>query len=119
MARTIGSLFTEVRVVLQDTDATNYRFSNAELMMGFNSALTEIRAKRPDLFLGMGMRETVPLYDASTDLAVEFPLDLTAYTPVTLYVIGHADLREGTNGDEGRAAAAFSMFRNQLLGTTT
>lgn len=115
--RTIGTMFTEALVLLQDT--AGVRFSNGELMEGFNGALIEARMKRPDLFLDMGMRTPVPYYDADTDLAVPFPIDLQYYNAFLYYIVGRMDLRESVSGDSGRAAVLMNKFVAQLTGVVS
>lgn len=45
---------TDARSILQDTDATNYRVSDADLLRYCNFALMEIALRRPDLFSTFG-----------------------------------------------------------------
>lgn len=114
MPRTIGTLFTEALVILQDVAAT--RFPRTELMEAFNSAMSEARGKRPDVFLGMGLRTPLPYYNAADDLNVAFPIDEIYYSSVLYYIVGRMDLRESVNGDEGRSVALMNKFVAQLLG---
>ena len=116
MARTIGSLLTEARVILQDTESGAYRFPDAELFQAFNGALLEARTKRPDLFLGMGLRTAVPAYDATVDLTTAFPLDDVAYTPILYYIVGRTELRDSTYSDDSRAVSMMNKFVSQLTG---
>lgn len=112
-------MFTEAHVLLQDTDAAAYRYSNTELMEAFNGAMVEARGKRPDLFLGMGLRALLPYYNASTDLAVVMPIDEMYYNAVLYYLVGRMDLRESVSGDEGRAVALMNKFISQLTGVVS
>ena len=45
---------TEARYLLNDTDSTEYRQSNAELLIYVNDCMREISTIRPDLFLTVG-----------------------------------------------------------------
>ena len=116
MARTIGSLLTEARVILQDQESGAYRFPDADLIQAFNGALLEAKTKRPDLFLGMGLRTAVPTYDAVADLTTAFPLDDVAYTPILYYIVGRTELRESTYSDDSRAVSLMNKFVSQLTG---
>ena len=52
--RTIATLLSEVRTLIQDKDPQPYyRYSDLELLEAFNGALAEARSKRPDLFTNM------------------------------------------------------------------
>lgn len=116
--RTIGGLLTEARVMLQDTVSDNpaYRYSTDELLEAFNGALTEARAKRPDLFLGtLGLRDALPLY-TSSDTDEDFPLPEWVYPTVLNYVVGRTMLRDDTYANDSRAVVLMNRFVNQLLG---
>src|SRR6476620_642315 len=113
MALTIGGLLTEARALLQDTESI--RYSDADLIAAFNGALLEARAKRPDLFLDMGLRSTVPQYSAAADAATAFPLDPSVYTAFLYYVVGRSELREDTFSDDSRAVTLMNKFASQLL----
>lgn len=116
--RTIGTVLTEARVLLNDTDADNpaYRYSDATLLQAFNGAMAEARAKRPDLFLGtpIGLRSTLPLYDTG-DTAVAFPLDEQFYNAFVYYVVGRTSMIDDTYADDSRAIALLNKFVSQLL----
>lgn len=119
MARTIGSVVAEARTLLQDKVAlvasgSGYRYSDAELMEAFNGALAEMRAKRPDLFLELGLRVPLPVYD-STSFALPFPVDERYYNAVVYYVVGRTELREDTFSDDSRATVLMNKFASQLL----
>lgn len=117
--RTLGTLVAEARTLLQDkiTDGDGaYRYSDAELFENINGAFMETRTKRPDLFLSMGLRATVPMYDAAVDMDVPFPLDPSVYTSVLYYVVGRAELREDTFAQDSRAVSLMNKFVSSLLG---
>lgn len=115
--RSIGSVLTEARTLLQDKDNTNpaYRYSDAELMEAFNGAMAEVKLKRPDLFLGLfDLRATLPLY-LTTDMALVFPLPEIYYNAVIYYVVGRSSLRDDTYADDSRAVTMMNKFTSQLL----
>lgn len=113
MALTIGGLLTEARALLQDTESI--RYSDADLVAAFNGALLEARAKRPDLFLGMGLRNAVPQYAMAADAATAFPLDSSVYPVFLYYVVGRSELREDTFADDSRAVTLMNKFVSGLL----
>lgn len=113
MARTIGELLTEARGVLQDTQPT-YRYSDADMIAYFNDALLQARSKRPDAFLDMGLRNTVPQYTTG-DTTVAFPIDLAYWSAFLFYLVGMCEIREDTFSDDSRAVTMLNKFVSQLL----
>jgi hypothetical protein len=103
--------------LLQDESSVDgsTRFSDADLIAAFNDALLQTRAKRPDAFLDMGLRNTVPQYDAAADAATTFPLDPIYYPAFLFYIVGRCELREDTFADDGRAVTLLNKFASQLL----
>ena len=121
MAYTIATLCTEARAILQDVIATGStngtRYSNQDLIDAFNDALIQARGKRPDLFIGMGLRNTVPQYSTADITAnTPFPIDFTYYPAFLYYVVGRSELRDDTFADDKRAATLMNKFTAQLLG---
>jgi hypothetical protein len=118
MAYTIGGLLVEARVLLQDVVpmiGAETRFSDTELVDAFNDALLQARAKRPDAFLDMGLRNAVPKYSMPDDTATTFPLDPGYYPALLFYVVGRSELREDTFVEDGRATVMCNKFVSQLL----
>ena len=104
--------------MLNDTDVTvggTLRFSDTDLINAFNDALLQARAKRPDLFLDMGLRSAVPQYAMPADSSTIFPLDQMTYPAFLYYVVGRCELREDTFTDDGRALACMQRFTAQLM----
>lgn len=117
---TINSLCGEARALLQDVIPTGSvngtRYSNQDLLDAFNDAVQQIRVKRPDAFLGMGLRTAVPIF-TTTDLTAgtPFPIDNGFYPAVLYYVVGRCELREDTFSDNGRAISLMNKFVSQIL----
>ncbi len=121
MAQTLGTLIAEARVLLQDVSPTSggvLRYSDDELMQCINAAMIETRAKRPDLFLPLGLRVPVPYYNAETDQAVAFPLDTSVYNAFVYYIVGRSEMREDTFADNSRAAVLMTKFQSELMALT-
>lgn len=117
MAYTIGGLLTEARGLLSDTTAggTVVRYADTDLIAAFNDALVQARAKRPDLFLDIGLRNPVPQYAMPADAATAFPLDYGFYPAFLFYVVGRSELREDTFSDDNRAVTMMNKFISQLM----
>ena len=116
-SRTLGGLILEARTLLQDkvqVDGST-RYSDQEMFENLNGALLEVRAKRPDLWLDIGLRVPVPVFDYVNDLATNFPLDSAVYPAVLYYVVGRTELREDTFATDGRAVTLMNKFVSQLM----
>lgn len=64
---TPSTIFPEVRVVINDTDSTAYRYSDAVLLTKLDAALKRVALLRPDLFTTLG---AVPCTTGSTVVTV-------------------------------------------------
>jgi len=114
---TIGRMLSDARAILNDVVPItgSVRYSDTDLIQAFNSALSEVRAKRPDAFLATGLRVSVPQYVMPDDTAAEFPLDLVFYPLCINYIVGRSELREDEFAAEGRAVALLNKFTTGLL----
>jgi hypothetical protein len=117
MAYTLGDIETQARNILNDTiqEAGAYRYSSQEIYDAFNDALLQTRAKRPDAFLALGLRNTIPQYSATTDATVPFPLDLIYFPAFLFYVCGRVELKEDTFADDKRSVTLMKTFTQMLL----
>ena len=116
-AQTINGLCYEARVLLQDLEGT--RYADEELLEAYNGAMVEARAKRPDVFLAIGLRVPVPLAyvtDLTATPPTPFPLTSDVYTAFLYYVVGRCEMRDDTFSVDGRAVALMNKFVSQLLG---
>lgn len=119
MALTIAGLLTEARGILSDTQGTpTTRYSDSDLLAAFNDAMQQARAKRPDLFLDIGLRNVIPQYgtiDLSSSPLTPFPLDGAVYSAFLYYICGRSELREDTFSDDARAVTLMNKFVAQLM----
>ena len=117
MALTIGGLLIEARGILNDVVPTvggTTRYSDSDLVAAFNDALLQARSRRPDLFIGMGLRNTVPQYSMPGDADTAFPLDPMVYPAFIFYIVGRSEMREDTFTDDGRAMSSMQRFLGML-----
>lgn len=107
---TVQEMVTTARVLLQDVDGD--RVSDAELLVGLNAALLEMRRLRPDMFISTA--NSVPDYAAvdSTDVDVDQQYRMA----VVYYMVGHAQLRDEEDTSDARASALLQKFTAQLTG---
>ena len=117
MARTVGSLVTEARQLLNDEVPISGapRFPDADLVSALNEGMLQVRAKRPDAFLRFGLRLPLPVYAMPKDKDTAFPIEDQFYSPLLFYVVGRSELTEDTFSDDGRAVTLMSKFTAQLL----
>lgn len=118
MALTLGGLLLDARGTLNDTvvdDDEGTRYSDTDLITYFNDAMLQARMKRPDLFLGMGLRTAVPQYVMPDDTGTAFPLDQVYYPAFLFYLVGAAELREDPFSDDSRAVTLLNKFVSQLM----
>lgn len=117
MAKTIGDLLGEARELLNDVNpiSGDPRFEDSDLVHALNDALFQLRTKRPDAFLGFGLRKPVPQYTMPADAGQPFPVSETLfYPPCLFYVVGRSELTEDMFADDGRAVTLMNKFVSQI-----
>lgn len=116
--RTFGTLINEARTLLQDklpTSGSALRYSDDEFFECINAFMAEVRAKRPDLFLRLGLRVPLGFYTAAQNMNTPFPLDTSVWSAFVYYLVGRTEMREDTWSDDGRATAMMNKAVAQLL----
>ena len=126
---TIGRMLLDARAILNDVVPItgSVRYSDEDLIQAFNSALLEVRAKRPDAFLSFGplstpsgpsptmwLRDAIPQFGPGDENQL-FPLDQIFYPLCINYIVGKSELREDEFAAEGRAVALLNKFTTGLL----
>lgn len=104
---TVAEYIAEARVLLQDLDSGEYRYSDVDLTQGLNLGLMEIRRLRPDLFLQN--------FDFTNVPSGAVKLDVMYRTPLLYYIVGHAQLRDDENTTDSRAMGFKTLFLKQLV----
>lgn len=112
MARTVGDCITEAREILQDTEEP-HRYPDADLIRIFNSAVSECRRLRPDLFIGRLFTPVVVV-----DPSEEFPVDEIYWVAFVNYLTGRAELRDDQFNADGRAGSLLASFKAQMSTAT-
>jgi hypothetical protein len=112
VARTIDDVISDARVILNDSDGE--RYTDAQLISDFNSAVSMTKMLRPDAFV---LGEELPEY-AVTDLGsnTAFPLPEIFYQSFVYYLAGNAELRDDEFAVDNRAMALLSAYRRNLTG---
>lgn len=106
---TFQQIVDRARVPLNDAAKT--RYPDADLMEGANRAMSVLRAKRPDLFFGVGASwDTVTTYV----LADNFPIEDIYRTAVEDFITSWAELRDDEDAMQQRASTFFQLFNSML-----
>jgi hypothetical protein len=108
---TVADFVAQARVLLQDTLANAYRYSDIELVQSLNLAMIDARRLRADLFL----ERDVPMYTAADTTVVD--IDDQFRMAFLYYVVGNAQLRDEEDTQDERAVGLITRFTSQLLQT--
>jgi hypothetical protein len=117
MSYTIGGMILDARNIVNDVVQTDgsFRYSDQEFYNAFNDAMQQVRFKRPDAFLNIGLRNTVPQYNYLTDANTLFPLDSWYYPAFVMYLCGRVELKEDTFSDDKRAPVLMAKFVQMIM----
>ena len=115
MTWTIRDSIDLARDHVQDVREGNYRHSDEKMIRYFNSAISDARRIRPDLFLPTlivppAMYTVADLADPST----EFPIDGMYFTAIAEYIAGTIGLGDDEFAVDGRAVALLNRFTQKL-----
>ena len=124
MAKTYQDVVTEARVLLQDTDATSYRNSNATLLAIYNRALQALGRIRPDACYdlydanSLNVPELVESAPGAGQVAWtdNFGLEMQFFNPLVAYIVGVTEIIDDEYSEDGRAALMLQSFRNEVIG---
>lgn len=107
---TVSDYVTQARVLLQDTIAGPYRYSDDELVAALNIAMIEIRRIRPDIFIAT---TTTPSFVTPVD-ATAVSVDEQYRLAVLYFVCGYAQLRDAEDTQDARAGVFMQKFTSTL-----
>lgn len=105
-----------IQDVRSDVGGGEFRHSDAKLMRFFNSALSDARKLRPDLFIP-NLNTPLPLYtEADLTALTPFPIDHMYFTAVAEYVAGIVGMGDDEFAVDGRAVVLLNRFAQKLTG---
>ena len=123
MAKTYEDVIIEARVLLQDTDSSNYRWSNTVLIAILNRAIQALARIRPDA--------CYDLYDNNSLNAPElvesspgsgqtvwnsaFGFEMQFFNPLVHYTVGMAEVVDDEYTEDGRAGLLLGQFKANIL----
>tara|TARA_R110002167_G_scaffold117114_7_gene292838 strand:+ start:7867 stop:8202 length:336 start_codon:yes stop_codon:yes gene_type:complete len=106
-------MFGATRELLKDEDEEEYRYTDVQLMRAFNMGVTRLYALRPDMF--KLTKTGIPFY-STADLTKVYPLPVVTFTPMTMFVVGYAELRNDEYTDDAKAVTLMRKFEGDLTG---
>jgi len=113
MSRTYSDVITRARRILQDENASNYRYSDQSLVDAANDAVLEVRRTRPDLMLRVSFN---PSDVTLADIALVSPPVEDMYFQSLVYItVGYQMLRDDEFSKDSRAIAMLNKGLSQLL----
>lgn len=107
-----SDLINQIRILLQDTESSSYRYSTPSIVANINMGLLEMFRIRPDIFLETSYQ--IPAFDPS-NLNVVWPLELQWVPPVVYYAVGMTQIRDDEGTQDTRAAAFLQKFTSILV----
>lgn len=124
MAKTYETLVSETRVLLQDTDADQLRYTDAVLLSILNRGLHDLSRLRPDLTYTAYANNSlnVPEIVFSGAGAGEvnwddtFPWEMWFYNRLLEYLVAVAEISDDEYAVDGRAAMMMQLFHNGAIG---
>ena len=129
---TAADAISQARHILQDR-VEPYRYEDSELILILNTAMTEVRRLRPDVFAGAFISTTTPQFydpnepdpgDGSIPTTDPWPIDQMFIAPIIEYLAAYAELRDdefvdgAASPEAGRAVMLHERFIRRLLTNT-
>lgn len=102
---TVGDIIAEARILLQDTEAGAYRWSDAMLYGALNEGLLSSALRRPDFYRDV----PIPQYATSDlGLTINYP---DVYKPALInFIAGRIQMQDDEATNEATAAAFINAF---------
>jgi len=114
MPKSVDNALTDARVILND--AIGERYTDADLVSDFNSAISMTKMLRPDAFkLGEVLPE-ISVADLEQVPETDFPLPEVFYQSFVYYLAGNAELRDDEFAVDNRAMTLLAAYRRNLTG---
>lgn len=124
MAKTYQDVVTEARVLLQDTETGNYRYSDATLLAMYNRALQALARIRPDACFDLYDDNSLNVPElvesgagaGQTNWTENFGLEMQFFNALVHYVTGMAEIVDDEYTEDGRAAMLLGQFKANVIG---
>lgn len=107
---TVGDIVSESRILLQDTETGNYRWSDTMLYQALCEGMLETKRVRPDFFRGTYPTPQYSVVDINT--VIDYPEE---YRPALIdFVCGRIQLQDDEATDDTRAQVFLKTFATKL-----
>lgn len=124
MAKTYQDAISEARVLLQDTDSENYRYSELNEIAILNRGLQVVGRVRPDACFDLYTDNSLEVPElvesgagsGQTDYTDAFGLEMQFFNPLISYLVGITELIDDEYTEDGRAALLLNAFKTELMG---
>jgi hypothetical protein len=111
-------IITQSRYLLQDSREP-YRHTDEKLVAYLNSAISDARRLRPDLFFPTitdEISEGFTTFVTTNTLTLSIPFDDSYFTPFVEYIVGMASAEDDEFVNNNRAGAFLTRFAQKLTG---
>lgn len=122
--KTYEDIILQSRVLLQDTRATSYRFSDDVLLDILNRGLHDLSRIRPDLTYTLFTNNSLEVPEivqtgagaGQLNWDTVFGLEMWFFNRLIEYVVAVAEITDDEYTQDGRAALMMQLFRNSSIG---
>jgi hypothetical protein len=126
VAKTLDDLVAEIRLMLKDRREP-YRYSQADVLEGINTAFREVKRLRPDAFVEY-VTVTEPAFlpiampdyteaDLAQDPPTPLPIEEMFYNAIVYHVVGKIQLGDDEFAVDNRAMTLLAACRQMLMGS--
>lgn len=111
--KTIGEVVANIRDMLQDNDATNYRWEDDHVYRSLNMAFQEIWRNRRDLFLAVDFTLSAYTPAQTADL---IPIDDSYMMTIVTQTVSIIQMESDALSPDGKAIALSGLAKGSLQG---
>lgn len=124
MAKTYENLVFEARELLQDTDSSTPRYSDATMLNILNRGLYDLNRIRPDMTYDLfvanyaNVPEIVQTGAGTGQVNWDDPwgMEMQFYSTMLAYMVSVAEITDDEYAEDGRAQMLLQFFRTNAIG---
>lgn len=106
--RSVGDVVAQVRIDINDTDSTGYRYADPDLISNVQDGVSYLWMNRPDLFVG---KWTEPVLSALDD---PLPVPDFLFRGLVHFAVGLAEIRDDEYAVSGRVTTVAQLAERYL-----
>lgn len=110
--RTYSDVIVRAREIVQDTDASSYRYSDQSMVNAVNDAILEVQRVRPDLLIGQDFDPNDILV---ADISTVLPIENIFFQSLVYMTAGYMMLRDNEFSLDQRAVNLLNKGLAQLI----